>query len=752
MNRAKIALTGLTAAVTAGILCVTGLAANAKRMAPDSAASPPEAQTQMPKPWMNAALSAGERAGLLLKSMTQDEKFVLVRGLLAMPGRNRTPPPDAIGSAGYVPGVPRLGIPALQETDASLGIANPDDVRPGDDATALPSGLAMAASFDPQIAYDGGAVVGKEAWSKGFNVVLDGGVNLARDPRCGRNFEYAGEDPLLAGILAGEHIRGIQDQHVVSTVKHYALNDQETGRSYANAIIAEAAMRESDLLAFEIAIERGQPASVMCSYNLINGAYACGNHHLLGEVLKGDWQYPGWVMSDWGAVHSVDDALNGLDQESAAEVDSEQFFDEPLKDAVKSGKVPQSRLDDMVRRILTGMFAAGVFDYPPEKTAIDFDANARVAQRAAEDGIVLLKNENNLLPLLKTAKRIAVIGGYANTGVLSGGGSSQVTPAEPYRFSVAVGGEGEWRDSKMVFHASAPLAAIRRLAPGAEVKFNDGRYPQSAAELAGWADVVVVFALQWQGEGWDVPDISLPSGQDELIAAVAAANPKTVVVLETGNPVSMPWLSNVGAVMAAWYPGARGGEAIAGVLFGKVNPSGRLPVTFPLSIDQYPRAAMPGRDLPSRTKFDVEYPEGADVGYRRFAQLDLKPLFPFGHGLSYTCFEYRNLVIENGEALTVRFDVVNTGKLAGKDAPQVYLTDAGGRRVLRLIGFSKLALAPGKTGHVAVKVDPRLLADYDEAAHGWHVRAGDYRIAVGHSSAERTLEAAVAVADMRLKP
>ncbi len=313
------------------------------------------------------------RAAQIASALTQSERFQLVRGQSGAPVRGGTPN-GAIGSAGYVPGISRLGVPALQETDASLGIANPGNVRRRDVATALPSGLSLASTWDPQIAYRDGSTIGDEAWRKGFNLLLGPGLNLTRDPRNGRNFEYLGEDPLLAGTLAGAAICGIQDHHVIATMKHFAMNDQETGRFLLSADIAEAAMRESDLLAFELALEGGHPGAVMCAYNRVNGVYACENDHLLNDVLKGAWAFRGWVMSDWGAVHGVDAALHGLDQESDAEIDKAirgvSAFGEPLEAAVSSGAIPQSRLIDMNRRILRSMLAVGLFD-EPRKTIAD---------------------------------------------------------------------------------------------------------------------------------------------------------------------------------------------------------------------------------------------------------------------------------------------------------------------------------------------------------------------------------------------
>ena len=693
-------------------------------------------------PWMNTRLSPDQRAGLLLRAMTLDEEIVLVHGSSGIPLLPGVPK-GALGSAGYVPGVPRLGIPALQESDASLGVANPFFVRPHDGATPLPSGLSTAATWNPELAYRGGAMIGSEAWKKGFNVLLAGGANLARDPRNGRNFEYLGEDPLLAGTLAGAAIRGIQDQHVVSTTKHFALNDQETGRMVLDARIDPAAFRESDLLAFELAIEGGRPGSMMCAYNRVGGANACGNDPLLNGVLKGDWKYPGWVMSDWGAVHAVDDAVHGLDQESGQQIDKQVYFDKPLKAAVEAGQVPRARLDDMVRRILRSMFTEGLFDHPPVKSDIDYGADAAVAQAVAEQGTVLLKNDG-VLPLAKTAKRILVVGGHADVGVLSGGGSSQVEPVGGPALQIHMpGGGGMAMFRTAVYDPSSPLKAIRAAAPGAQVDYVDGTDPKAAAEAAKGADVVVVFAVQWLMEGYDAANLSLPDGQDGLIAAVAAANPHTIVVLETGDPVLMPWLAQVPAVLEAWYPGARGGEAIAAILFGDVNPSGRLPISFPASEAQLPRPTIPGAGLPETTPFVVDYPEGADVGYRGFEARGQKPLCPFGYGLSYTRFAYSDLKVTGGDTIRVSFTVKNVGDQAGMETAQVYAAHTGQRTgQLPLIGWKKVALRPGESQRVTVVADPRSIGHFDAAARRWGL-GGRYNVGVGGwSDSIRLIDAA----------
>jgi beta-glucosidase len=693
---------------------------------------------------MNAALTPDARARLILKEMTQDEKITLLHGLNAWPDATGGVPAVPLFSAGYVAGNARLGIPALQETDASLGVAA---VIPGDVATALPSGAALAATWDPEIAYRGGSMIGREAWSRGFNVMLAGGVNLTREARNGRNFEYLGEDPLLAGVMAGESIRGIQDQHVVSTIKHFAFNSQETGRfSKMNAKIDEAAARESDLLAFELAIERGQPASVMCAYNRVNDANACSNDYLLNKVLKGDWAYSGWAMSDWGTVPGVEAAVNGLDQESGEQEDKQVWFNGPLRDAIKAGTISAARLDDMALRVLRGLIAVGGLEHPTVRTAIDYQKDSAVSRQEAEAGIVLLSNRNQALPLAASLKKVAVIGALADKGVIAGGGSS---------FVRAEGGPAGYAyidfDGLMSYHPSSPLAAIKQKLPKSTVTFYDGSYPLGAAQAAKDADVAIVFVNQWTGEGHDVPDLSLPKGQDALIAAVAKANPHTIVVLQTGGPVLMPWVKDVSAVVEAWYSGGRGGEAIANVLFGDVNPSGHLPVTFPASEAQLPQPKLPGADA-GEAGFDVSYAEGADVGYRWYARKKLKPLFPFGHGLSYTSFEYANLKATGGKSLHVSFDVRNTGARKGADVPQIYLTSRAGKPVRRLLGWSKLSVEPGQAGKVDVTVEPRMLADFNVQRHRWEVPAGDYEISIGTSAERFTSSAHVTLDAATIKP
>ena len=374
---------------------------------------------------------------MALAQMTEPEKLSLVHGAIAAPWGHAPKPAGSIGSAGYVAGVPRLGIPPLQETDAELGVANPGNVRPGDTATAMPSDLALASTWDTDLARLQGRAVGAEARAKGFNVLLGGTANLIRDPRGGRNFEYFSEDPLLTGLMAGGAIEGAQSRGLISTIKHFALNAQETARVVLDARIDPAAMRESDLLAFEIAIERGRPGCVMCAYNQVNGVYCCENDWLLTSVLKADWRYPGFVMSDWGAVHStVRAAMAGLDQESGEQLDTRNFFAGLWRGRSRTAKSRKARLDDMARRILTSIFAYGLADDDRRTRSADFGSSDRTALAIEREGAVLFRNEG-LLPLSADTRRILVIGAHADRGAPSGGGSSQVVPRGGHRREAA---------------------------------------------------------------------------------------------------------------------------------------------------------------------------------------------------------------------------------------------------------------------------------------------------------------------------
>jgi len=727
------------------------------------------AQTPVPSaPWMNTALSPDERADLILEAMTRSDELLLVKGYY---GANAKIPwtklapielrPLLLGTAGFVPGLDRLGVPALHETDAGVGIANTNQMRPNDRATAFPSGISNAATWDPDLVFSVGAAIATEARDRGFNVVLDGALNLAREPRGGRTFEYAGEDPLLAGTIVGEQVRGIQSQHVISTVKHFALNDQETGRGVLNAAIDEAAARESDLLAFEIAIEHGDPGAVMCAYNRVNKSYACENDFLLNRVLKHDWSYAGWVLSDWGAVHSTDAAANaGLDQESASGFDRKEYFGTPLQQALSDGTVSETRLRDMVHRILRTMFDKGLMDYPI--TPHEPSEHRVLAAQSAAEGIVLLKNATGILPLANSVRSIAVIGGHADVGMLSGGGSSQVLPLghNPDN-EVYVGGAVRVMPNstvimplgRKVFDPPSPVEALRQRAPQATVTYDDGGDIDSAVRVAANSDIVIVFAEQWMTEGQDVSSLSLPGRQNDLIEAIAAANSHVVVVLESGGPVLMPWLDKVPAVIEAWYAGSGGASALAQILFGDVNPSGRLPITFPRSEDQLPRPDLLGKNSPDHF-FDVDYFEGADVGYRWFELQNNTPLFPFGFGLSYTTFALGELHVTAGDIVTASISVTNTGAREGSETVQLYATPPSAEfpAAARLVGWSKVHLMPGEARTITIATEPRLMAHFDQTSNIWRIAPGVYSIGAGTSVTDIKSNVSISVPERTIKP
>lgn len=703
-------------------------------------------------PWMNKSLTPDQRTDLVLKEMTLDEKIQLVHGT-GIPGFGPADPAAvrSNGGGGFVPGIERLGLPDLNMNDSSLGSAGGS--RRGRYSTVMPSFIALASSWDPALAREFGTLVGREVADQGYNISLGGGVDITREYRNGRTFEYLGEDPILAGNLVAQWIQGAQSQGIIGDIKHYAVNDQETGRYFVNAIIDKRAMRETDLLAFEIGVKQGKPGMVMCSYNLINSDYGCENDYTLNQVLKKDWGFQGWVVSDWFATHSTKKAvMAGLDMEQPMS----QYLGAALKAAVEKGEVPQERLDDMVRRILRTEFASGIIDDPQPTQVPDVFHGFKVAQHVAEESMVLLKNENAQLPL-KAVKSIAVIGGHADVGVMSGGGSAQVDPPggnavpDPKSKGNPMAVLTEW-----VYDPSSPLNAIRDVAANANVTFDAGTDPAAAAAAANKADVAIVFVVQHTTEGTDLDTLALPNGQDALVEAVAAANPHTIVVVESGDPVLMPWSKSVGAIVEAWYPGIRGGEALADLLFGKANFSGKLAMTFPASDADLPHAAVfaPAGKKPGpmdgligtpKPSFPANYDEGLKVGYKWFDAEHKTPAFPFGFGLSYTTFSYSDLKATGGAKLEVSFTVRNTGKRDGEEIAQVYvsLPDSAGEPPKRLVGWQKVALKAGESKTVTISVDPLYTSIFDVAADHWTVVPGDYKVMAGPSSATLPLTTTV---------
>jgi len=717
---------------------------------------------QAPKPtgpWQNTSLSPDERADLVLKEMTLEEKVALLHGV-GMPTDDPVTPENAPSNrgVGYAVGVPRLGIPGIDMSDAAYGVRSSG--ANGRYSTALPANVGAAASWDPDAAYAYGKLIGDELRAQGFNMTLGGGVDITREPRNGRTFEYLGEDPILAGTLVAHLIQGTQSAHVIGDIKHYAFNDQESGRNSVNITIGKRAARETDLLAFEIGVLDGHPAAVMCSYNRVNTDFACENKYLLTDVLKKDWNFPGFVLSDWGGTHSTEKA-------SAAGLDNEEpgsfFYGDKYKAAVDAGTIPVAELDEHVHRILRSMFAAGVVDNPRQRMVIDPFIGLEVARKIEEGSIVLLKNEHATLPLVPLRiHTIAVIGAHSDVGMISGGGSAQVDP--PGGNAIAPPGKGSTHWQEQIWFPTSPLKAIQARAPKATVKFDAGDDPAAAAAAAKGADVAIVFAYQWESEGMDLPTLSLPKNQDAVIAAVAAANPHTIVVLETGSPVTMPWVAAPAAILEAWYAGSDGANALGNVLFGTVNPSGKLPNTFPKSEADlpHPTVTMPPPESmhfsgPSSPEmwakglppFQVAYDEGLKVGYKWYDAEKKPVLFPFGYGLSYTTYKYAGLSVTpgaaSGDKVKVTFTLTNIGTREGAEITEVYaaLPESAQEPPKRLVGFSKVKLSAGAKQTVTIDIDPKYLSIFDEAKDAWSLIPGDYTIMVGGSSDKLPLKATI---------
>jgi len=707
-------------------------------------------------PWSNSNLTPDERASMVVKEMTLDEKISMLHGT-GMVGLSAMSPLaiHSNGGAGYVPGIPRLGIPAIQMSDAAYGVRNSGEN--GRYSTALPADVAAAASWDLNAAREYGALIGRELRAQGYNMTLGGGVNLTREPRDGRTFEYLGEDPVLAGTLVREVMKGLQAQHVIGDIKHYALNDQESGRNAVNVTIDQRAARESDLLAFEIGVQDSAIAAVMCSYNRLNGDYACENKYLLTDLLKKDWNFKGFVLSDWQGTHSMEKAsAAGLDHEEPGWI----FFGDELKKAVEAGKVPMAEVDDHVHRILWAMFATGVIDDPPQKSVVDVVGGFEVAQKIEEQSTVLLKNDHEQLPLdASKIHSIAVIGPHADVGMISGGGSAQVDPPGGNAIMPPGKGQTHWQDK--IWFPTSPLKSIRTKVPGATVQFDSGADPVSAAALAKNSDVAIIFAYQWESEGMDLDSLALPEHQDDLIAKVAESNPHTVVVIESGGPVTMPWIDHVSAVLEAWFGGSRGAEAVANLIFGDVNPSAKLPITFPRSEADLPHPTIVKppkvtRDADSKgwrriaaglPAFPLTYNEGVKVGYKWYDAEKKSVLFPFGYGLSYTTYSYSNLKVTPGKNPDVSFTVTNTGNRAGAEVAEVYasLPAAAAEPPKRLVGWSKVTLNGGESKEVSIEIDPKYLSIFNVEKNSWQLIPGDYSFMVGGSSQDLPLKESVSL-------
>jgi beta-glucosidase len=637
--------------------------------------------------------------------------------------------------------IPRLGIPRRWMSDGPHGVredVGPDTWQPAghtdDFSTAMPAGICLAATWNPDLGYSEGEAIGQEARKRGKDIMLGPGVNILRTPLCGRNFEYLGEDPFLSSRMVVGYIRGAQSQDISSCVKHFALNNQEFERDSINVEVDERTLHEIYLPAFKAAVQEAGVWSVMGAYNRFRGQHCCENDYLLNKILKDEWGYKGLVMSDWAGVHDTREAaLNGLDLEMGTERNYNDFYlAQPYLDGVNSGAFPMAGLDDKVRRNLRVMIATHVLDANRKPGSLNTAAHQTVARRVAEEGIVLLKNENHALPLYtKTTKTIAVIGENATRLHAHGGDSSGIK----------------------AFYEITPLQGIvGRVGKDVNVIYSEGYQKNGGADLADRAigaaksaDVVIyVGGLNhdrgFDCEGADRASLKMPYGQDELIQKIVAANPKTIVVLEGTMAEMDAWLGQVPAVLQAWYPGMEGGNALARVLFGDVNPSGKLPATFPKKLADSPAHALgnyPG------TNGTVTYAEGLLVGYRWFDAKNIEPLFPFGFGLSYTTFKYSNLKLvesdggTNGALVTAQFDLENTGAVAGAEVAQLYVhpdNPAVQRPEKELKGFKKVFLQPGERQTVSIALAQNAFAFYDPDKKGWVAEKGAYKILVGGSS------------------
>jgi beta-glucosidase len=652
--------------------------------------------------WTNTTLSPGQRAGLLLAQMTFNEKAAMVYGTAGPPGSNY---------AGNILNNTRLGVPWLFLQDGPAGIA--DGVN---NVTAFPAPVGLAATWDVSLARQYGVMLGSEARGKGVGVLLGPMMNIARAYQAGRNFEGYGEAPNLAGAMAAAEVNGIQSQGVVATAKHFVCNDQETQRNFVTSDADERTRQEVYYRPFLDSVRAGAGA-IMASYNRVNSRYACESE-TLNTVLKKTYGFNGFIMSDWGAGFSTTAGMNnGLDMDMY----SNHFPTNDITAAFQSGNVPAAELDGMVFRILSTMFQFGIFDNPSTGnlgSVVTSAAHFQFARDTAAAGMVLLQNNGNFLPIGASVHSIAVIGSVASTAPIStgGGSASVILPSNV-----------------------TPLGGIAsRAGGGITVNYaqGDGASVAQAVQIATNSDVAIVCVGQRTSEGSDRTNLFLPNGQDALISAVAAANPHTIVVVYSSSATLMPWANQVAAILIAWYPGQENGNALAQLLFGDVNPSGKLPVTIPASASQLPTgtpAQFPG------SNGHVSYSEGLNVGYCWYDANQITPLFPFGFGLSYTTFGYSNLTVgaasPSGQ-VQIGFDLTNTGVLTGAEVPQLYLgfPAAAGEPPKLLKGFEKITLPPGQTQHITFNLNWEDLACWDIAARGWIVPPGVFQVMVGASS------------------
>jgi beta-glucosidase len=764
-RRAPLRLTVMLGATAAVLRAAAPLAAQ------------PATTSAAAAPWMNAALAPERRTALLLAAMTPEEKLAQLTGA---PGI--IPEIPQCYGARHVPGIPRLKVPTFRITNGPVGVGQSDCVPPdtrglpmgalmttlAPKATALPSAMAVAASFDRAVATRFGDVIGRETRDLGLHVLEGPGLNLARVPQGGRNFEYFGEDPFLTGTMAVAEIRAMQAHGVIAMAKHFVANEQETARASSNSVVDERALHELYLLPFEMAVKEGQVASLMCAYNRVNGPYACEHRQLLTDVLRGQWKFGGYVQSDFFAVKSAAPTLKaGMDHEMPGIVIpnlppgvSIRTWLTPanVQAAIDRGELAMADVDTALARRYRQMFRLGIFDRPVALSPIDTARHARLAREIGEQSAVLLKNTGNLLPLdAKSIRSIALIGQaeYATKAVAGCcGGSSDVIP-----YATVTPLDGVKRAlAELKSGAAASLTVVT----------NDNKNLADAVAAARAADVAVVLAGTLSEEGRDLKTIALRNDQDAIISAVAAASPRTVVVLKDNASALLPWIDAVPAVLEAWFPGQTDGDIVARLLFGLATPSGKLPVTFPRAERDLPVTTprqWPGVDSAGQSPqiggegfgmataggpYTVEYSEGLRIGYRWFDDRGIAPLFPFGHGLSYTTFAIADLAVsprasDGTRPITVELTVRNTGRRRGAEVPQVYLSlpASAGEPPKRLVGFEKVWLDPGQSRRVRVVIDPSAanhpLGVWDPGSRSWKTPAGAYRVHVGRSAGDLVL-------------
>ena len=699
------------ATTVAAVLAAASLAAVA-------GSAPRAAAVSTACPWVGSSAPISQRVSELLARMSLTQKV----GLLTGSGGS--------SYVGFIPAIGSLCIPAMNLEDGPAGVG--DGMN---NVTQLPAPVDVASTWDTSAEQLYGQVIGTEQAAKGSTVDLGPTINIVRDPRWGRAFESIGEDPYLAATLGAAEIQGVQSTGTMAQVKHFAVYNQETSRNTPadNAIISTRTEQEIYLPAFAGSVQQGAASSVMCAYSTINGTYACQNPYLLTTVLRQQDGYGGFVTSDWGATHSTAPSANaGLNMDMPG---NDGFYGSSLASAVSSGQVSNATLNSLVSSVLTEMFGFGLFDEPPAGSPAQTATSAADqsgALQIAEEGTVLLKNSGSVLPLTSSDSSVAVIGSDASSGALTAGGGS-----------AGVNSSG----------TVTPLQGITAAAPsGVSVNYNDGSSDSSAAALAASSSVAVVFVSNFESEGSDLSDINLSSADDSLISAVAAANPHTIVVVNSGSAVTMPWLSQVAGVMEAWYPGQEDGTAIASLLFGNTDPSGHLTVTFPVSLSQVP-ASTP-QQWPGQNG-TVQYSEGIHVGYRWYDSQGLTPLFPFGYGLSYTSFAFSNLQVGSlvkGGAATVSATVKNTGSRAGADVAQLYVTDpaASGEPPRQLEGFARVNLQPGASKTIQFQLTQRNLQYWNSGSNNWATSTGSYGIEVGDSDANLPLSGTLPVSSGQL--